>query len=672
MTQATTLSHDTSYPIREVSTLHPTITVTPATKRSVQNTTRLKHQTNVRVAAYCRVSTGDECQQTSYNRQMRFYSSLIREHPGWAFAGIYADADASGTNTGRRVNFQRMIADCQTGKIDYIITKSISRFARNTVDTLNHVRMLKQLNPSVGIFFEKENVDTLDATGELLLTILSALAQDESRSISDNVRWAYSKKFQAGIAHCNLKGMMGYDKGENGQWIINEAQASIVRLIYDMYLSGDSACKIARELNARAIPTLFGKRWDASAIMRMLRNEKYMGDCELQKTIVKDFLTHHSDKNRGEAPRYYVRNHHSPIISREKWNKVQLMIADLGGTRRHTEPNNANQTGHSTLTSPKTASKKRSVPIKGQTFYNLRCGEVSHRQGCENPDNKNYYDNPDNKNCCGSPNNKSCCDGPDDDRQKDTPICGGTFHRSVYNRPIPNYFDERSIRSKTKHTGTDLNNEFYEIYKYTFAVWRCSNRFGTKQGNKIIRTGKETCTAPILYEIALEQSYMEMLYRLKKDYKADNKHCELIQSYHTALSGTDNCNHEELQTNLELFLSFLLKLPEKNDAGMDIIVSMPDSDIAPSLSYQSSSSPCPDLLPFKRGLYTAFVDSATVYGDEIEYKMNFGSLLKSYGNQRNLESFLGYRRCSNGIAKPITNVWEVSNSSIQYRRIKKK
>lgn len=608
MTQANTFSPGAGISMEETPPLQPTITVTPATRRFGPNTAQLRHQTDIRVAAYCRVSTGDECQQTSYDRQKHSYTRLISEHPGWSLAGIYADNDASGTNTGRRIDFQRMIADCQTGKIDYIITKSISRFARNTVDTLNHVRMLKKLSPSVGIFFEKENVDTLDASGELLLTILSALAQDESRSISDNVRWAYSKKFQAGIAHCNLKGMMGYDKGKDGQWIINESQAGTIRLIYDLYLSGESACRIARELNARQIHTLFGKLWDAGAIMRVLRNEKYTGDCELQKTIVKDFLTHRSCKNCGEAPRYYVRNHHSPIVSREKWDRVQVMIAELAGTRRSGAPNAEN------------SAAQRSVPVKGQTFYNLYCGEPS---------------------------------------GENTKPCGGAFHRCVYNRPARNYSDERSLISEALRTGTDLTGEMGETYRYTFAVWRCSSRYGTKKDGRIIRSGDEACTAPILYETALEQSFMEMLYRLKRDYEADKDQNELTESFRRSRSAGNSCPEGQAES-FRLFLSCILNLPERNGAGMDIVVS------------GSESHSSPDLLPFKRGIYTAFVDKAVVYGDVVEYRMNYGGYLKSSGNRRGLEDFLRYRRCGvNGTAL-IEHAWEVSSNSMQYRRYKKK
>ena len=182
----------------------PEVNVIPATKRSVESGGQIKKQRSLRVAAYCRVSTGDESQQTSYTTQRKFYTELITGKPGWTLAGIYADEAISGTSRAKRKQFNIMMEDAMAGRIDYIVTKSISRFARNTVDTLNCVRQLRQLSPPVGIYFEKENIDTLDATGELILTILSALAQDESRSISDNIRWSIQKKFQRGEAIVNL------------------------------------------------------------------------------------------------------------------------------------------------------------------------------------------------------------------------------------------------------------------------------------------------------------------------------------------------------------------------------------------------------------------------------------------------------------------------------------
>lgn len=219
------------------------------------------------MAAYCRVSTGDESQQTSYTNQKAFYSGLIQSKAGWRFAGIYADEAISGTSRAHRDEFNRMMEDAKNGKLDYIVTKSISRFARNTVDTLNCVRELRQQNPPVGVYFGKENIDTLDATGELILTILSALAQDESRSISDNIRWTFQKNFQAGIPQINLNRMIGYDKAEDGTWVINPEQAAVVRYIFERYVCGQSAKRIAEELNKMGRKTINNKNWSCSLIM---------------------------------------------------------------------------------------------------------------------------------------------------------------------------------------------------------------------------------------------------------------------------------------------------------------------------------------------------------------------------------------------------------------------
>ena len=193
--------------------LAPNVTLIPATRPFASTEGREISVRRMRVAAYCRVSTGEDSQQISYATQKEFYTRLIQEREEWEFAGIYADEALSGTSRSKRVRFNEMMEDAAKGKLDYIITKSISRFARNTLDTLNCVRQLRRMDPPVGIYFEKENIDTLDAKGELILTILSALAQEESRSISENIRWTFQKNFQEGKPHVNLRRMLGYDFG---------------------------------------------------------------------------------------------------------------------------------------------------------------------------------------------------------------------------------------------------------------------------------------------------------------------------------------------------------------------------------------------------------------------------------------------------------------------------
>lgn len=234
-----------------------------------------------------------------------------------------ADEVISGTSRAKRKDFNRMMEDANNGRMDYIVTKSISRFARNTVDTLNCVRQLRQMNPPMGIYFEKENIDTLDATGELILTILSALAQDESRSISDNIRWSIQKKFQRGEGMVDLKRMLGYDKGENGEWVINPEQAKIVRHIFERYVCRATATGIADELNGLGIRTVRGCRWRADSVLFILRNEKYVGDLESQKTVTRNILTHETSINTGEAPKYYVTDHAAENRRNNTWQREQ-------------------------------------------------------------------------------------------------------------------------------------------------------------------------------------------------------------------------------------------------------------------------------------------------------------------------------------------------------------
>jgi site-specific DNA recombinase len=298
------------------------ITVIPARA----NRTNLAENTGPqkkRMAAYCRVSTDQLEQLSSYEAQVNYYTSYINTHPDFKFAGIYADEGISGTNTKKREQFNKMIEDCKAGKIDMVITKSISRFARNTLDCLNFVRLLKDLG--IGVIFEKENINTLDSKGEVLLSILSSLAQDESRSISENSTWGIRRRFEQGRVAVNHTKFLGYDKDENGELVINEEQAKIVRRIYIEYLDGKGPNRIARELEDEGVPNWNGKaKWYESSIRKMLSNEKYKGDALLQKTYTVDFLSKKRVVNKGEVPRYYVEESHPPIIDKETWEAVQL------------------------------------------------------------------------------------------------------------------------------------------------------------------------------------------------------------------------------------------------------------------------------------------------------------------------------------------------------------
>nr|WP_288978519.1 recombinase family protein [uncultured Blautia sp.] len=275
------------------------------------------------MAAYCRVSTDQEEQLLSYENQVRFYTESINSNPEYECAGIYADEGISGTNTKKRDEFNRMIMDCRAGKIDRIITKSISRFARNTLDCLNYVRELKGLG--IGVTFEKENIDTLDAKGEVLLTILSSLAQDESRNISENSTWGIRKRFEIGQHKMSTRRFLGYDADENGKLVVNKQQANIVKRIFMEFLWGKTTDYIKRIFEREGVINWDGgTKWQSTTIGSMLENEKYKGDTLLQKSYTVDFLTKKRVQNDGEIQQYYIEDDHEAIIEPWIWECVQL------------------------------------------------------------------------------------------------------------------------------------------------------------------------------------------------------------------------------------------------------------------------------------------------------------------------------------------------------------
>ena len=280
----------------------------------------------LRVAAYCRVSTDDEEQLTSYEAQKNYYTDKIMTNKEWTMAGIFADEGITGTSARKRPEFLRMIRQCKQGKIDIVLTKSISRFARNTVDCLNYVRALKELG--IAVIFEKENMNTLEIDSEILITMLGAFAQSESESISANVRWGIRQAMKEGKATIQYKYLYGYRKGDDGKPEIISEQAEVVRKIYDLFLSGTPVRGIQEYLNASAVPNINGEpKWARSAIDSILTNEKYCGDVLLQKTYIDDCINKKVKKNTGQLPMYLVQNHHEGIISREIFDAAQAELA---------------------------------------------------------------------------------------------------------------------------------------------------------------------------------------------------------------------------------------------------------------------------------------------------------------------------------------------------------
>ncbi|MCX7749147.1 MAG: recombinase family protein [Clostridia bacterium] len=293
---------------RNIRKIEPLLTKLPSRKR---------------VAAYARVSSGKDAMLHSLSAQISYYSSFIQKHKGWEYTGVYADEAVTGTKDGRE-EFQRLLTDCRDGKIDMVITKSISRFARNTVTMLEAVRELKNLN--VDVFFEKENIHSMSGDGELMLTILASFAQEESRSVSENCKWRIRKRFADGEL-VNLRFMYGY-RIVKGEVEINPEEADIVQMIFDDYISGMGCNLIARKLREMNVIKLRGGTWKAERVADIIKNEKYAGNALLQKKYVEDHLTKSLVKNNGVLPKYYAENTHPPIVEADIFLKAQEIMAE--------------------------------------------------------------------------------------------------------------------------------------------------------------------------------------------------------------------------------------------------------------------------------------------------------------------------------------------------------
>ena len=284
----------------------PNVIVIPAKVETPQEQEKKRH---LRVAAYCRVSTDSEEQLSSYENQLSYYTEKIMKEPGWTMAGVFADEGITGTSTCKRKEFLRMIRQCRQGKIDMILAKSVSRFARNTVDTLNFTRELRSLG--IPVVFEEQNINSIYPESEFLITLHGAFAQAESESTSSRVRWGKQQAMRSGHVTINYKNLLGYEKGPDGKPAIVPEQAETVRFIYDRYLAGDSIREIKAALEERKVPTVSGKEvWMGSHIRSILTNEKYCGDVLLQKTFIQDCISKKVIPNTGQLPKYLIQNHH--------------------------------------------------------------------------------------------------------------------------------------------------------------------------------------------------------------------------------------------------------------------------------------------------------------------------------------------------------------------------
>lgn len=329
-------------------------------------------QKKLKVAAYCRVSTLLEQQEGSYEAQVDYYTEKINSNPNWKCAGIFADDGKSATQTKKRDDFNAMIDACMAGKVDLVLTKSVSRFARNTVDALQFIRKLKEKN--IPVIFEKEGVNTMESGGELLITILSSQAQEESRNISENTRWGLTRRFENGIISVNHKKFLGYTKDEDGNLVVVPEEAVIVKRIFREYLEGSSILQIAKELEADGIKTVTGlDHWHPGTINNMLSNEKFCGDVCMQKTYTIDFLTKKKVKNEGYAPQYYIEDNHEAIIPKELFHQVQVEKARRASLNKAAVTRKTNK-------AKKEKSKYSSKYVLTDLMVCAECGHAYRRQ----------------------------------------------------------------------------------------------------------------------------------------------------------------------------------------------------------------------------------------------------------------------------------------------------
>lgn len=612
-----------------------------------------KKNEKIRAVCYARVSSEQDSQTLSYENQKKYFIDYINSQENLEFAGFYGDEAISGTNRKRRVQFNQMMEDAKAHKFDLILTKSLSRWARNTLDALACIRELKALNPPVRVIFQKENIDTANAQGELVLTIMSALAQEESRSISENIRWSLQKKFQKGEPVHNLDRTMGYEYGENGEWVINPTQASIIRYIYENYADGISSTEIAKRLNAHGILTVIGKPWRSDAIMRILRNEIYAGNLILQKNVTVDFLTHKCVPNDDISPKYFIENHHPAIIEPELLSRVEKRLDEIRYRQKCTKTN-----GHIAF------------PFTNLTLVDgTRLERVPYRtaaKGYTDDEGKSgyYFQNPVAKTV-------------------DLKIIPGSDRTYLCAASIEQSFMEMLYRLKREYEEKGPEAEFY---KSVHRILMKNSRGDTERHKLEMMDAELKNTAEVYRKAAAGRQKAEVEGRDPTAYlelmRDIARKLETLKSQKSELESVYNTGM--IEENLAAFIRELEELPTENKLGKPIVVNGLDS--LPIFICEDGSvnenrlhgyrrgffhltpervEAAPEMLEFKDLIYRRFIKKGTVYGDVIEYDTTLGIKLRCGGNLRTLRQFYGYKRInSDKTISVILGVWEVRKSKL--------
>lgn len=610
----------------------PEVDIIPATKRHLEYGDQFHRHENLRVAAYCRVSTEEESQQNSYAAQKNYYTTLILSHPGWELAGIYADEGRSGTSRKGRTDFNRMIDHARLGQLDYIITKSISRFARNTIDALDCVHDLQRLRPPVGVYFERENIDTLNANSEMFLTFYCSMAQEESRSISENIKWSIRKKMAAGEPHVNLSRMLGYDRAADGSWQINEEQAATVRRIFKRYLEGVSANAIAKELNKDGRLTVNGKHWRADTVLNILQNEKYAGDLLMQKTYTESFLTHKTVKNTGELPQYFRSDHHAAIVDRKTWNDTQALLKQKRQGREHQTKKIKTRTGKLEIAiSIKGLPKKRGPspsPFHGLTCK--RCGGAMRRMRYNLTRKGNTFSYAVWK-CPNSPGR------PGTAQQGRTCQAATLAEISMEQAFMKMLY---CIRQDYLQNGAD--SEIMRSFRYAYDSLRQEEHTKGFIEQKLKLLESEIRGLDDLYRKICRKMETE-IYSSKL--KLGKTHAHKNTSAALPLENTSSAKQAEMlkkmldqkraeQTQLTEERGVARYMKENFEDFMRAVINLPENGV--DLEKMTSGS----LLPFDRYIVQNFIVHIEAWKDEIYYGTTFGLVLTAVGNERPVGSFI--------------------------------